>query len=77
MGQQRYPGAHHHLLGIYSVDVSACGEQDRPIHISKCTWRRYRVEARDGTEAELVAVQMAYATQGQAVSSVVVDWPED
>lgn len=58
-------------MHTFTIDVWHCGEDDRPIH--KADWRRYVVTARDATDAELIACQMAYR-HGHAVESVVVDW---
>lgn len=39
-------------------------------------WRRYSIEAKDGTEAELIACQMTASRGGWTpVRSVVIDWP--
>jgi hypothetical protein len=56
----------------YLVDVLITGD---PWTRQATDWRRYAVAAGDGVEAELVACQMAYAIHGDAVGSVVVDWP--
>lgn len=39
-------------------------------------WRRYRVEADDATEAELIACQIACAVHGHAVESTIIEWEE-
>jgi hypothetical protein len=56
----------------FTVDVWHCAEDDRPLR--KADWRRYVVSARDATDAELVACEMAFAHHGHAVESVVIDW---
>ena len=38
-------------------------------------WRRYRVEAPDATEAELIACQMAWRF-GCAVESTIIEWED-
>jgi hypothetical protein len=67
--------------GMYQVDVLICTERVKregqliPTHRAT-DFRRYALLARDGVEADLIACQMAYVIHGDAVGSVVVDWPD-
>lgn len=54
-------------MTVWSVDVWI--SYRRPFR--EDTWRRYEVLAGDAVEAELVAVQMAYAIHGFPVRSCV------
>lgn len=60
-------------LDEYTVDVWHF-TAGHPNASTDTDWRRYRVTATDGTEASLIACQMAW-THGHVADFVVTDWP--